>query len=141
MAQRTPPKLPATHRLPMNTSTSSRKSQSATNAPNWRLHARKSRSQRRKPLFSISLQPRIQWPMRSPLRPPRPPPSAAVPHGARHRIVQRLHAEGDVLHDPVEEESRRGTNVAAAAALDMFAHLLQIDVIVHLRGVSRHIQT
>src|SRR5882724_1228577 len=140
MAQRTPPKLPATHRLPMNTSTSSRKSQSGTNALNWPLHARKSRSQRRKPLFSIrsAAARSLAAPVRSPLRPPS---SAAVPHGARHRIVQRLHAEGDVLHDAVEEERRRGTNVAAAAALDMFAHLLQVDVIVHLRGISRHIQT
>src|SRR4030088_2805607 len=112
MAQRTPPKPPATHEPPTNTSSSSRKSPSVTNAPNWRPLARKSRSRRRKPLYSII---RHQALGGDPVRSRSSPSSAAARHGARHRIVQPLHAEGDVLHDPVDEESRRRAHVAAGA--------------------------
>ncbi len=73
-------------------------------------------------------------------RPSCPRVLAAAPHGARHRIVQCLHAEGDVLHDAVDEKSRRRANVAAAPALDVFAHLLQINVIVHLGGIAGKIE-
>jgi len=50
--------------------------------------------------------------------------SDAAPHRARHRIVQRLHPERDVLYDAVHEERRCRTNVAAAAALDVLTHPL-----------------
>src|SRR6185312_14280851 len=44
---------------------------------------------------------------------------ASARHGVRHRIVQRLHAERNILHHAVHEEGRGRANVAAAAALDV----------------------
>src|SRR5258708_39012721 len=56
-------------------------------------------------------------------------------------MVQRIQPERDVLYDAVDEEGRRRTNVAAAAALDVLTHPLEVDVIVHLGGIARQIQS
>ena len=61
-------------------------------------------------------------------------------HRRGHRIVQRFHAERNILNHAVDEKSRGGADVAQAPAGDVFANLLQVDVIIHLGRVARHIQ-
>src|SRR5688572_27735297 len=51
-----------------------------------------------------------------------------------------MHAEGDVLDDTVDEESRRAAHVTLRAALHVLAHALQVDLVVHLRGEARHVE-
>src|SRR5437899_4486667 len=57
-----------------------------------------------------------------------------------HCIEQRAHAEGDVLDPSVDEKRRRGADAAFPAALDVLADALQIDLVVHLDVIARHIE-
>ena len=61
-------------------------------------------------------------------------------HCRSHGVVQGLHSERNVLHHAVKKKGRRGANVAQTAAGNVFAHLLQVNVIVHLRHIARHVQ-
>src|SRR6266566_1379494 len=49
-------------------------------------------------------------------------------------------AERDVLDPAVDEERRGAANATVDAALQVLAHALQVDVIVHLRGEARHVE-
>src|SRR5437016_5817167 len=56
------------------------------------------------------------------------------------RNKQRPQAERDVLDPAVDEEGRRATHAALDAALEVLAHALQVDVIVHLGGEPSHVK-
>src|SRR5262245_38831251 len=57
------------------------------------------------------------------------------------RVEEGLDAERDVADRAVHEESRRAAHPAAPAALHLLANSLQVDVVVHLRRVARHVET
>src|SRR5689334_10123685 len=67
--------------------------------------------------------------------------SAALVERGLDRVEQRTHAERDVLNATVHEKAGRSAYAALQAAIDMLTYALQIDLVVHLRGVERHVET
>src|SRR5262245_33364972 len=55
-------------------------------------------------------------------------------------IEQGPDAERHVLDTTVHEKAGRPSDAALEAAIDMLTHALQVDVIVHFRGVERHVE-
>jgi len=66
--------------------------------------------------------------------------SAVVRDRGGDCVMQRLHAEGNILRHPVDEECRGRANVAQASARHVLANLLKVDVVVHFRHVTRHVR-
>src|SRR5450631_1604786 len=60
--------------------------------------------------------------------------------GLRDRVEERLHAEGNVLNPAVEEERGRRAHAALDPALLLLADALQVNRVLHLRRVARHVQ-
>src|SRR3974390_919172 len=60
---------------------------------------------------------------------------ASPPHTPPH-LQECPQAERDVLDAPVDEEGRRGAHTAVQSALQLLAHALQVNLVVHLRDVA-----
>src|SRR6185369_1267131 len=70
----------------------------------------------------------------------RPPSRRLASERGFDRVEQRAHPERNVLDLSVDEERGRRANAAFPAALHVLADALQIDVIVHLEIVARHVE-
>src|SRR6516225_6877664 len=65
--------------------------------------------------------------------------SASLQHGIHH-VKQRSQTERDILDPPVHEKCRRRAHAAVEPALQLLTHALQINLIVHLRDIPRHVE-
>ena len=67
-------------------------------------------------------------------------PRSAVMERGLDGIEQRTNAERHIVDAPVHEEAGRAAHAALEPAVDMLTHPLQVNVIVHLPGIARHVE-
>src|SRR5580765_6697723 len=65
--------------------------------------------------------------------------AASLQHGTHH-VKQRSQTERDVLDPAVHEKCRRRAHAAVEPALQLLTNALQVNLIVHLRDIPRHVE-